>query len=122
MNASNGRSSDRGGQALDDSTTHCRGDTDVSKAIDDAHAHITDLETTISAQAGKKAELTTEITGLNEDLAANVNALKMATAIGMKEAAEFHDRELHGLTTHRHTGTQAQPTDLGNHLLNTLST
>jgi len=68
-------------------------DKEKTKAIEIAEARITQFVSEIEELSAKSARLDTEIKTLNEELAANQEALNKATAIREKELAEFNAEE-----------------------------
>jgi hypothetical protein len=68
-------------------------DKEKTKAIEIAEARITQFVSEIEELSAKSARLDTEIKTLNEELAANQEALNKATAIREKELAEFNEEE-----------------------------
>merc|ERR1719335_2139151 len=64
-----------------------------TKAIQDAEARITDLQSKIEEYAGASARLKVEIEALEKELAKNVKSLEVATAMREKQAAEFTAEE-----------------------------
>mmetsp|Transcript_144949 Transcript_144949/g.263570 ORF Transcript_144949/g.263570 Transcript_144949/m.263570 type:complete len:761 (-) Transcript_144949:73-2355(-) len=68
-------------------------DKEKTKAIADAEAKMSSLETDIKAKAAKKGELETEIAATKKQIAADTASLKTASAIREKESAEFSAEE-----------------------------
>mmetsp|Transcript_14715 Transcript_14715/g.26116 ORF Transcript_14715/g.26116 Transcript_14715/m.26116 type:complete len:764 (+) Transcript_14715:92-2383(+) len=68
-------------------------DKEKTKAIADAEALMSSLESDIKAKAAKMGELETEIAATKKQIAADTDSLKTATAIREKEAAEFNAEE-----------------------------
>merc|ERR1740115_406336 len=68
-------------------------DKEKTKSIADAEARINDLTSKIEELTGLSAQLNTEIKNLEQEVAANQNALDKATAMRQKELAEFNDEE-----------------------------
>jgi len=64
-----------------------------TQSVTDQKNKIDELNSLIESSTGKKAELTTEIDGLKKDIAQATKALAEATAIRLKDAAEFHTEE-----------------------------
>lgn len=64
-----------------------------TEAVKDQKDKIDELNALIEGSTGKKAELTTEIEQLKQDIAQAKQALAEATEIRKKEAAEFHTEE-----------------------------
>merc|ERR1719440_1592649 len=64
-----------------------------TQAVQDQKDKIDELNSLIEGSTAKKAELTTEIDQLKKDVAQAQQALKEATEIRKKEAAEFHTEE-----------------------------
>merc|ERR1712203_98131 len=62
-------------------------------AIEAAEQEIADLTTFLEEAAAKEGELKTEIAGLEEDIAADQDALAEATAVREKESAAFQAEE-----------------------------
>jgi len=62
-------------------------------AIEAAEQRIADLTTFLEEAAAEEAELKTEISGLESDIAADEDALKEATAVREKEMTAFQDSE-----------------------------
>jgi hypothetical protein len=65
-----------------------------SNAITDSQAKISELSNSIQALTAKKTGLSTQIKGLNGEVAENKAMLAEATAVREKELQEFHGREL----------------------------
>merc|ERR1712217_450082 len=68
-------------------------DREKTKAIADAEAKIADLSTSIEELTAASARLNTEIKNLEQEVAANQEALDQATAIREKQLAEFNAEE-----------------------------
>jgi len=68
-------------------------DKEKTKAIDDAEAKISDLDTEIEELTALSARLNTEIEGLGKEIKKNQEALDKATAMREKELAEFNAEE-----------------------------
>jgi len=64
-----------------------------TQAVTDQKAKIDELNALIEGGSGKIGELSTEIDGLNKDIAQAKGAIAEATEIRNKEAAEFHTEE-----------------------------
>jgi len=64
-----------------------------TKAIADAEASMTDLESDIQARAARSGALSTNIAAKKNELAEKKEALKAATALREKEAGEFNAEE-----------------------------
>jgi myosin protein heavy chain len=67
---------------------------DKKNGIEESKAKIAELGSSIEGLTAKKSELATQIKELNEEVAANKNALAEAQAIREKELQEFHGQEL----------------------------
>jgi len=65
-----------------------------TQAVTDQKSKIDELNAQIEGSSAKKGELTTEIDGLNKDIAQAKQAIAEATEIRNKEAAEFHTEEV----------------------------
>jgi len=68
-------------------------DKEKTKAIADAEALMSSLESDIKAKSAKMGELETEIGATKDQIAADTESLKKATAIREKEAGEFNAEE-----------------------------
>jgi len=68
-------------------------DKEKTKSIADAEARIENLTTQIEELTALSAQLNTEIKNLEQEVAANQNALDKATAMRQKELAEFNGEE-----------------------------
>lgn len=68
-------------------------DKEKTKAIADAEARISDLNTAIESLTATSSRLNTEIEGLKKEVEANEKALDTATAIRTKQLAEFNEEE-----------------------------
>merc|ERR1719488_3221 len=68
-------------------------DREKTKSIADAEAHIADLTSKIEELTASSARLNTEIKNLEQEVAANQEALDQATAIRQKQLAEFNGEE-----------------------------
>jgi len=68
-------------------------DKEKTKAIADAEARISDLNTAIESLTASSARLNTEIEGLKKEVEQNQKALDTATAIRTKQLAEFNEEE-----------------------------
>jgi len=68
-------------------------DKETTGAINDAQAHIRDLDSTIEKKTAESARLKTEILGLEQELVKYRKALDEATALRKKQEAEFDGEE-----------------------------
>merc|ERR1719262_203500 len=68
-------------------------DKEKTKAIADAEARISDLQTAIETLTATSSRLNTDIEGLKKEVEANEKALDTATAIRTKQLAEFNEEE-----------------------------
>merc|ERR550514_427085 len=68
-------------------------DKEKTKAIADAEARISDLNTAIESLTAQSSRLNTEIENLKKEVESNEKALHTATAIRTKQLAEFNEEE-----------------------------
>merc|ERR550514_2224306 len=88
-------------------------DKEKTKAISDAEARIEALGTMIQELTGKSGKLNEEITGLNEEIAKNTEALDTAAALRTKQLAEFNTDEKDSIGSI--TSLKSAVTTLGKH-------
>merc|ERR550514_1593180 len=70
-----------------------------TQAIADGEATIAELTAAIQSFTALSSKLNTEIENLNNEVAANTDALEKATAVRKKELAEFNAEEKSSLQT-----------------------
>merc|ERR1719191_2524711 len=66
-------------------------DADLTKSIEVARSHITEVESGIKELSGSNAQLEQELKDLNEDVAESTKAVEEATAQRKTEAESFAD-------------------------------